>query len=349
MSDSRGLGIHLRQEFGDEIGFYNSELMSQVERDIDEGGAPPGLHVFENPAVAMDMHAHPDFLIPLVFAIKERNAGKLSSHAWFFESLCEKVQPEVVIVRTVHRCATRSTPLLTCTRGLIAVPAQMIDAGTQPKNDALAKLWEAFEEFPKLGGCCGELKVFQPRCTAFVNSAQQFEYKMSHIMDKAMESVFGYVSVLPGAFSAYRYKAILGTPMDKYFYGERNEVTSAFLSNMYLAEDRILGFEVLAKADCDWQLAYLHNAVADTDVPDTIMGLVKQRRRWLNGAFFTLLYTIIHYPRMLISTSHSVLRKFLLLTQLLYMLTNLAINWFTVANMYLSVRARDCERSDAVF
>ena len=46
---------------------------------------------------------------------------------------------------------------------------------------------------------------------------------------------------------------------------------------------------------------------------------------------------------------HSVLRKFLLLTQLLYMLTNLAINWFTVANMYLSVRARDCERSDAVF
>ena len=76
--------------------------MTQAENDIANGTPPPGLHVFENPAVGMDMHTHPDLLIPLVFAIKERNAGKLSSHAWFFESLCEKVQPEVVIVRSGH-------------------------------------------------------------------------------------------------------------------------------------------------------------------------------------------------------------------------------------------------------
>ncbi len=56
-----------------------------------------------------------------------------------------------------------------------------------------------------------------------------------------MESVFGYVSVLPGAFSAYRWKAIRGEPLNSYFYVEENSVKEMgpFMANMYLAEDRV--------------------------------------------------------------------------------------------------------------
>ena len=38
--------------------------------------------------------------------------------------------------------------------------------------------------------------------------AQNFEYKMSNIPDKLLEFVFGYITVLPGAFSVYRFIAL---------------------------------------------------------------------------------------------------------------------------------------------
>ena len=74
-----------------------------------------------------------------------------------------------------------------------------------------------------------------------------------------MESIFGYVSVLPGAFSAYRYEALQGAPLDKYFYLESDEnrlVVEPFSANMYLAEDRIMGFEMLVKKDHNYTLHY---------------------------------------------------------------------------------------------
>jgi cellulose synthase/poly-beta-1,6-N-acetylglucosamine synthase-like glycosyltransferase len=56
---------------------------------------------------------------------------------------------------------------------------------------------------------------------------QSVRYKMSNLLDKPMESAFGFISVLPGAFSAYRYIALQNNadgvgPLEKYFGGEFN-------------------------------------------------------------------------------------------------------------------------------
>ena len=139
-----------------------------------------------------------------------------------------------------------------------------------------------------------------------VISAQIFEYKVSNIFDKALESVFGFISVLPGAFSAYRWEAIKNDlhghgPLSIYFkpLGPEAENMSVFEKNMYLAEDRILCFELLAKRGKKWTLHYCKDALAVTDVPGSLIDLLKQRRRWYNGSFFATVYALFNFKRIL--------------------------------------------------
>jgi chitin synthase len=101
--------------------------------------------------------------------------------------------------------------------------------------------------------------------------------------------------VLPGAFSAYRFRAILGRPLEQYFHGDHSLADrlgakgiygmNIFTKNMFLAEDRILCFELVAKAGDRWTLTYVKPSKAETDVPETAVELIGQRRRWLNGSF----------------------------------------------------------------
>jgi chitin synthase len=209
----------------------------------------------------------------------------------------------------------------------------LLDAGTKPGHKSIYYLWEAFYNDPNLGGACGEIHAMIKGGRKLLNplvAAQNFEYKMSNILgtysshahvsrtlskrtDKPLESSFGYVSVLPGAFSAYRYRAILGQPLEQYFHGDHSLADrlgpkgiygmNIFTKNMFLAEgklrvqrchcfilmrhiaDRILCFELVAKKGDKWTLTYVKPSKAETDVPESAAELIGQRRRWLNGSF----------------------------------------------------------------
>lgn len=264
--------------------------------------------------------------VQMIFCLKQKNSKKINSHRWLFNAFSRILNPEICI---------------------------LLDAGTKPERKALLALWEAFNNDKHLGGACGEIHaMLGERWEKLLNplvAAQNFEYKISNILDKPLESSFGYVSVLPGAFSAYRYRAIIGRPLEQYFHGDHTlskklgkkgiDGMNIFKKNMFLAEDRILCFELLAKAGFSWHLTYVKAAKAETDVPERAPEFLGQRRRWLNGSFAAGLYSMMHFGR-IYKSGHGIIRLFFLHIQAIYTFSTTVMSWFSlcmsVFNIHLS-------------
>ncbi|KAL7747642.1 hypothetical protein RI367_006931 [Sorochytrium milnesiophthora] len=251
--------------------------------------------------------------VQILFCLKEKNAKKINSHRWFFNAFAPVLQPNV--------CC-------------------LVDVGTKPKREAIYRLWRTFDMDPQVGGACGEIAVEWDNLLHLMTpiiAAQNFEYKMSNILDKPLESWAGYISVLPGAFSAYRYKALQGRPLSQYFLGEKLHGTGGdvFSANMYLAEDRILCFELVAKAKENWVLRYEKDSQAITDVPDSFPEFISQRRRWLNGSTFALLYALGNVGQ-IYRSGQSFLRMLVFTLEFVYMALNFVFSYLSLANFYLA-------------
>jgi chitin synthase len=260
--------------------------------------------------------------VQFIFCLKQKNSKKINSHRWLFNAFGRILNPEICI---------------------------LLDAGTKPSPKSLLALWEGFYNDKDLGGACGEIhamlgkggkKLLNP-----LVAVQNFEYKISNILDKPLESSFGYVSVLPGAFSAYRFRAIMGRPLDQYFHGDHTlskilgkkgiDGMNIFKKNMFLAEDRILCFELVAKAGQKWHLSYIKAAKGETDVPEGAAEFIGQRRRWLNGSFAASLYSLMHFGRMY-KSGHNIIRMFFFHIQLIYNILNVIFTWFSLSSYYLT-------------
>ena len=102
-----------------------------------------------------------------------------------------------------------------------------------------------------------------------------------------------------------------------------------FKKNMFLAEDRILCFELVAKAGCQWKLTYVKASKGETDVPEGVPEFLSQRRRWLNGSFAASLYATMHFNR-IYKSGHNWVRLFVLHLQLVYNICQLVMTWFSL-------------------
>jgi cellulose synthase/poly-beta-1,6-N-acetylglucosamine synthase-like glycosyltransferase len=313
----------------------------------------------------------------------ENKASKLDSHKWFF-AFAEHFRVD---------------------KGVKDMLVFLIDAGTEPQKHSLAMMIHTMETDPQLGGVCGEICIggrttiaeggSEYYCKAIV-AAQTFEYKASHLLDKSFESVFGYISVLPGAFSGYRFEAIhphdrlsihpldhrralsdlktqqakhasktqqVETPLEKYFHSlQEGHTLDISNGNMYLAEDRIICFEMLAVPRRKWQMRYVKGARATVDPVDddangafggccswqfeeetALEGLIKQRRRWINGTVFASCHAMQQFPSRILAppaakkTTHSRLHRVGLTIEFAYFLVTMGMMVLLPSVFYLSL------------
>ncbi|RLN10657.1 hypothetical protein BBJ28_00022734 [Nothophytophthora sp. Chile5] len=312
VSDGRTKASASCLDFLTGLGAFDEEIMTVTSIGVDVQ-----LHLFESTVQLVRDDNFEAFYPPvqLIFALKENNAGKLNSHLWFFNAFSEQLLPTYTV---------------------------LVDVGTIPGPSSIFKLIRSMDRNPQIGGVAGEIAVDHPNYFNPVIAAQHFEYKISNIMDKSLESVLGFISVLPGAFSAYRYEAIRAEkgvgPLPEYFKSLTTSTRDLgpFKGNMYLAEDRILCFELLARRGRNWTMHYVKDAIARTDVPETLVDLIKQRRRWLNGSFFAGLFAISNFSRVWKESGHSLPRKIVLTLQFVYLGVQNLLSWFLLSNLFLT-------------
>jgi peptidoglycan-N-acetylglucosamine deacetylase len=144
-------------------------------------------------------------------------------------------------------------------RGSVVVA---LDADTHFQKDSISKLVRWFEH-PAVGAVAGNAKVGNR--VNLITRWQALEYVTSQNLERRALAALGCIMVVPGAIGAWRREAL-----------ER----VSFFPIDTLAEDQDL---TIALLKAGYSVLYDSTAIALTEAPDTVKGLVKQRFRWAFG------------------------------------------------------------------
>jgi cellulose synthase/poly-beta-1,6-N-acetylglucosamine synthase-like glycosyltransferase len=200
----------------------------------------------------------------VMVCIKHENMGKLESHALFFRDICTAIQPEF---------------------------CYQIDAGTTVADDAVSRMIRRMDTTLDIGAIAPRVMPVVPAPTASpLQNWQFYDFALHKAVYWPLESMTGFLSVVPGQTCVFRWRALKRhddddrKPDPVHIYLRGLHTSEAVERVMYLAEDRIIGAEIVMTGDQNWTLDYLPEAAATTDACTTYPELFRQRRRWINSA-----------------------------------------------------------------
>jgi cellulose synthase/poly-beta-1,6-N-acetylglucosamine synthase-like glycosyltransferase len=143
-----------------------------------------------------------------------------------------------------------------------------IDADTQLKPDAIENLLREFGNDPRIAAVAGNTKVGNERNA--ITRWQAIEYITSQNFDRRAFDLLNAIAVVPGAIGAFRRDAI--------------RAVGGFTTDT-LAEDCDLTLSLL---EAGYIVRYCPDAIAYTEVPETVKAFLKQRFRWSFGIMQSL-------------------------------------------------------------
>ncbi len=144
-----------------------------------------------------------------------------------------------------------------------------IDSDSMVTRDSVNKIVQAMESDPNNVAVAGNIKVLNSKST--ITKIQELEYIMAINTIRRAFALFGAVMVIPGAFGAFKKKAVI--EVGGY---DTDTVTEDFDITIKLLKTR-------------GAVSSSSTAHAYTEVPSSWKSLYKQRVRWGTGTFQTIL------------------------------------------------------------
>lgn len=235
------------------------------------------------PAVsAQGQMEYPNLNLNLI--VKRDNRGKANSLEWFFRSFCPACRPVYAITT---------------------------DAGTVFSPRTLEVVDATFRARPRVAALCNRINILTATeegvtdtyFQAALRSAQQYEKGDTYCVLIAVFSDFGFMPVLSGFTSAFKYSEIQGRALDVFLATQNKESGVGFATqnqggsiaaalgalmreNAKLTEDVNVGLAANFESASNGGLTVESVGLdGDTrwDPETTVEKLVQQRRRWTNG------------------------------------------------------------------
>ncbi|RIB03736.1 Glycosyltransferase Family 2 protein [Gigaspora rosea] len=233
--------------------------------------------------------------VQILFCLTEQSKHSDDSSQWFFNAFCPILNPKLCV---------------------------LIDVGVKPGYGSLYALWNAFSINPEIAGACGNINItkdgYRSKLLNPIVGAQSFNYKMSFILDKPFESIFGYISSLSEGFSAYRYSAL-----------------QSCTNNICLSNEHALNFDLVTSKDHRWKLHYIKSAHAKTNIPENLPELIHQQKRHINKSFLASFYAFTHFY-CIWKSGHTIFYKICLQTKVIYQLYDFLFSWFASVNIEIN-------------